>query len=47
MADKLARELATSTEELTASSVAELTEAEISTVAGGVLSEGAEVAYRA
>jgi len=45
MADKLARELASSTEELTAPAVTELTEAEISAVAGGMMSRGAEAAY--
>lgn len=45
MADKLSRDLATSTEELTAPPVAELTEAEIAAVAGGLMSESAEIAH--
>jgi hypothetical protein len=45
MADKIARELAASTEELTAQTVSELSEAEISAVAGGMMSQGAEVRY--
>lgn len=43
MADKLARELASSTEELTSPAVTELTEAEILSVGGG-LYRGAEIA---
>ena len=46
MADKIARELAASTEELTASTVMELTEAEILAVAGGLMARGAEVEHR-
>jgi len=42
MADKIARELAASTEELTAPVVTELTDAEIAVVAGGVMAMGAE-----
>ena len=44
MADKIARELAASTEELTAPDIRDLTDAEISAVAGGLMS-GAEVRY--
>lgn len=46
MSDKIARDLAISTEELTAPAVAELTEAEISAVCGG-LAMGAELAEAA
>ena len=46
MADKIARELAASTEELTALAVTELNEAEISAVAGGLMANGAEVEHR-
>ena len=45
MADKLSRDLATSTEELTAQPVAELTDAEIAAVAGGMMADGAEIAH--
>ena len=45
MTDKIARELAAATEELTNSAVTELTDVEISAVAGGVLARGAEVRY--
>lgn len=45
MTDKLARELASATEELTAPSVTELSDAEISAVAGGMLRDGAEVIH--
>ena len=44
MTDKIARELAISTEELTAPAVTELTEVEISAVSGGLLRSGAELA---
>ena len=43
MADKIARELAASTEELTAPVIAELTDDEISAVSGGLMM-GAEFA---